>query len=73
MDMEAFNGIISAISTVGFPIICTLLLAYIIYDMNTKNDAKMEEFIKAIDANTKVISELYAFIHDLERGKDGKQ
>lgn len=68
--MEAFNGVVQAISSVGFPIICTLLLAYIIYDMNNKSDAKMQEFIRSIDANTKAISELYTFIHDMERGKD---
>lgn len=71
--MDTFNLVISAVSSVGFPIVCTLLLAYIIYDMNEKQDAKMAEFIKAIDSNTKVISELYTFIHDMEKGRDNEQ
>lgn len=58
------SAIVSAISQVGFPIVCTLILAYIVYDMNDKNDTKMSEFIKMIDANTKAISELSIYIKE---------
>lgn len=61
LRMDA-SSVVEAISTVGFPIVCTLILAYIVYDMNEKNDAKMSEFIKMIDANTKAISELSIYI-----------
>lgn len=62
------SAIVTAISQVGFPIVCTLILAYIVYDMNEKNDAKMSEFIKMIDANTKAISELSIYIKDIVKG-----
>lgn len=61
------DEIVSAISTVGFPIICTLILAWVVYDMNEKMNAQMAGFIKAIDGNTKAISELAVLIRD----KDG--
>lgn len=58
------EDVISAISQVGFPIVCTLILAYVIYDMNTRYDKMMQDFIKTIDANTKAISELSIYIKD---------
>lgn len=57
------------ISQVGFPIVCTMILAYIVYDMNRMNDEKMSEFIKTIAANTQAISELSIYIK--EHIKDG--
>lgn len=56
------NEIVNAISQVGFPIVCTMMLAYILYNENDKNDARMIEFVKAIDNNTKAISELILYI-----------
>lgn len=56
------NEIVNAISQVGFPIVCTMILAYILYNENDKNDTRMLEFVKAIDNNTKAISELILYI-----------
>ena len=56
------NEMVNAISQVGFPIVCTMILAYILYNENDKNDARMIEFVKAIDNNTKAISELIVYI-----------
>lgn len=56
------NEIVNAISQVGFPIVCTMILAYILYNENDKNDTRMLEFVKAIDNNTKAISELIVYI-----------
>ena len=56
------NEIVNAISQVGFPIVCTMMLAYILYNENEKNDSRMIEFVKAIDNNTKAISELIVYI-----------
>jgi hypothetical protein len=56
------NEIVNAISQVGFPIVCTMILAYILYNENDKNDTRMIEFVKAIDSNTKAISELIVYI-----------
>ncbi len=56
------NEIVTAISQVGFPIVCAVILAYILYSENEKNDARMIEFVKAIDNNTQAISELILYI-----------
>lgn len=56
------NEMVNAISQVGFPIVCTMILAYILYNENDKNDSRMIEFVKAIDNNTKAISELILYI-----------
>ena len=56
------DEIVNAISQVGFPIVCTIILAYILYNENNKNDNRMIEFVKAIDNNTKAISELIVYI-----------
>ena len=56
------NEIVNAISQVGFPIVCTIILAYILYNENDKNDTRMIEFVKAIDNNTKALSELILYI-----------
>lgn len=56
------NEIVNAISQVGFPIVCAIILAYILYNENDKNDTRMIEFVKAIDNNTKAISELILYI-----------
>ena len=61
------NEIVNAISQVGFPIVCTMMLAYILYNENDKNDTRMIEFVKAIDNNTRAISELIVYI---KNGKD---
>lgn len=72
--MEGFlmNELAQLISQVGFPIVCTLILAYIVYDMNDKNDAKMSEFIKTIAANTQAISELSIYIKENLTDKDNE-
>lgn len=56
------NEIVNSISQVGFPIVCTIILAYILYIENDKNDTRMIEFVKAIDNNTKALSELIVYI-----------
>lgn len=63
------DEIVNAISQVGFPIVCTIILAYILYTENDKNDARMIEFVKAIDNNTKALSELIVYIKN-GRGKN---
>lgn len=62
--------LVEAISQVGFPIVCTLILAYVVFDMNDKNDERMSEFIKTIAANTQAISELSIYIKENLKAKD---
>lgn len=65
------NDIVNAISTVGFPIVCTMMLAYVLNNENEKNDSRMIEFIKAIDNNTDVINQLILYIKNDVREKGG--
>ena len=65
------NDIVNAISTVGFPIVCTIVLAYVLYKENEKNDSRMIEFVKAIDNNTDVINQLILYIKNYVREKGG--
>lgn len=65
------DDIVNAISTVGFPIVCTMMLAYILNNENEKNDSRMIEFVKAIDNNTDVINQLILYIKNDVREKDG--
>lgn len=65
------DDIVNAISTVGFPIVCTMMLAYILNSENEKNDSRMIEFIKAIDNNTDVINRLILYIKNDVREKGG--
>lgn len=63
--MEAYNAIIQAVSTVGFPIVCCLLMM-----KNTKEmqeaDAKKEESLQSvIENNTLSITKLYEKIDTL--------
>lgn len=66
------SEIVTMISQVGFPIVCTLILAYLVYDMNEKQDAKMSEFIKTIAANTQAISELSIYIKENLKGDENE-
>lgn len=63
------NDIVNAISTVGFPIVCTMMLAYVLNNENEKNDSRMIEFVKAIDNNTDVINQLILYIKNDVREK----
>lgn len=55
--MDTTNAIITAISTVGFPIVACLFLGYYIYKLQTKtNDIIME--------NSKVLTELVTLIKE---------
>lgn len=65
------DDIVNAISTVGFPIVCTMMLAYVLNNENEKNDSRMIEFIKAIDNNTDVINRLILYIKNDVREKGG--
>ena len=65
------DDIVNAISTVGFPIVCTIMLAYVLNNENEKNDSRMIEFVKAIDNNTNVINQLILYIKNDVRERGG--
>lgn len=56
--MNSINEIITAISTVGFPCVCTLILMYIVYKMNESHKDEMNDVKEAINNNTIALTKL---------------
>lgn len=59
------DEIVTAISTVGFPIVCTLILTYLLMKENENHHDEMNELKDTIAANTVVLSELKQLLNDL--------
>lgn len=58
--------IVQAISTVGFPIVCTLMMGYLLIHENQNHQAEIKEIKESINANTLVMTELKQFLVDLK-------
>lgn len=56
--MEGMSDILTAINTVGFPIVCCLILAYLVYAMNKSHKEEMNDVKEALNQNTLVIQKL---------------
>lgn len=65
------DEIVTAISTVGFPIVCTLLLTYLLMKENENHHEEMNELKDTIAANTIVLSELKQLLNDLMHVSEG--
>lgn len=63
--MEVYNAIIQAVSTVGFPIVCCLLMMKNNEEMQDANAKKEEGLQKVIENNTLSITKLYEKIDTL--------
>ena len=63
--MEAYNAIIQAVSTVGFPIVCCLIMMKNTKEMQDANTKKEESLQKVIEDNTLSITKLYEKIDTL--------
>ena len=63
--MEIYNAIIQAVSTVGFPIVCCLLMMKNNKEIQNVNAKKEESLQKVIENNTLSITKLYAKIDTL--------
>lgn len=64
MDM---NAITSAVSSVGFPIVMCLILAWYVKYMSEKHKEETEKFTDALNSNTLVLQKLCDAM-DVERG-----
>lgn len=62
--MENFNVIITAISSVGFPIVIALIMIYIVYLTNKNHKAEIDELRTSIENNTTAITQLIELIHN---------
>lgn len=56
--MENYNFIIQSITTVGFPIVTSLIMMYLVYMQNKTHKEEMSEVVKALENNTIAITHL---------------
>ena len=63
--MEVYNAIIQAVSTVGFPIVCCLLMMKNNKEIQNVNAKKEESLQRVIENNTLSITKMYAKIDTL--------
>lgn len=63
------NDIITAISTVGFPIVCTLMMGYLLIEEQKNHKEEMNQLKDAINSNTIVMTELKQYLEDLRTTK----
>ena len=65
------DEIVTAISTVGFPIVCTLMLMYLLIKENENHKEEMNQLKDTIAANTIVLKELKQLFNDMLRVTGG--
>ena len=56
--MESFTAVVGAVSTVGFPIVISLILIYFIYILECNSIKERIELRKSIDKNSTVITQM---------------
>lgn len=67
------DEIITAISTVGFPIVCTLILLYLLVKENEQHKEEMSALKETIHNNTVVLAELKQLLNDMMKERSGGQ
>lgn len=63
------NEILQAISSVGFPIVCSILLGYLLIQEQKNHKEEMMQLKDAINSNTLIMSELKQLLEDLRDEK----
>lgn len=58
------ESIITAISTVGFPIVATLLLGYLFLQEQKNHKVETDSLKEAINSNTLIMTELKQLLQD---------
>ena len=56
--MESFTAVVGAVSTVGFPIVISLILMYFIYILECNSIKERIELRKSIDRNSTVLTQM---------------
>lgn len=67
------SEILTAINTVGFPIVCCIVLAYLVYNMNKSHKEEMNDVKEALNQNTLVIQKLSDKLDNLFYSKKGDE
>lgn len=60
--MDVYNAIIQSISVVGFPIVVSLIMMYVVYNQNKNHKEEMNELRKSIENNTIAVNHLVDMI-----------
>lgn len=63
------NEIIQAISSVGFPIVCSILLGYLLLTEQRNHKEEMNQLKDAINSNTMIMVELKTLIESIRNGE----
>lgn len=63
------NEIIQAISSVGFPIVCSILLGYLLLTEQKNHKEEMNQLKDAINSNTMIMVELKTLIESIKNGE----
>lgn len=57
-----FEALLTAISTVGFPIAAFILMYFMYLKSDEKHSAEVDRLRVTLEENTKVITELYTYL-----------
>lgn len=63
--MEGLDPIVQAISTVGFPIIATLLMGWLLYKEQQAHKEETNSLKEAINSNTLIMTQLKQLLEDI--------
>ena len=60
------DDILTAISTVGFPIVCCLILGYLLIQEQNAHKEESSRLVESINNNTLIMRELKQLIYDIK-------
>lgn len=60
------EDILTAISTVGFPIVCCLILGYLLIQEQNAHKEESARLVESINNNTLIMRELKQLIYDIK-------
>ena len=59
------NDIITIISSVGFPIVCSLIMFYLVYILNKSFQNEIKQLSESLNENTVILTELKTLMEDI--------
>ena len=61
------TDVVTAISTLGFPIFCSCVLLYLLWTEQKNHKEEMMQMKEAINGNTIAMTELKQFLEDMKK------
>lgn len=65
-EENKMEDILTAISTVGFPIVCCLILGYLLIQEQNAHKEESTRLVESINNNTLIMRELKQLIYDIK-------